>query len=131
MCDKVFSIQSDEATDSNNCYLITDIRFCDSNQQVKSYFSKLIEYRPTALALFKIINHFRNEASIQLTNSAEICTDGARTMYESLQIALKIQLFSTPYKDMVAEHLALAFYCEARFSTLSLSVNTWNENFLG
>lgn len=80
--DKLFSIQLDEATDSNkDAHLIAYVRFCDGTSAVEEVlFCKPIELSATALALFDILNDFINEANIEWKNCVGVCTDGARTM---------------------------------------------------
>ncbi|KFM77655.1 hypothetical protein X975_23075, partial [Stegodyphus mimosarum] len=60
--DKLFSIQLDEATDSNeDAHFIAYVRFCDNMPVVKLLFCKPIELKATVLALFAILNDFMNE----------------------------------------------------------------------
>lgn len=92
--DKLFSIQLDEATDSNkDAHLIAYVRFCDGISAVEELlFCKPIELKATALALFDILNDFINEANIEWKNCVGICTDGARTMsgrFQSVQALVK------------------------------------------
>lgn len=92
--DKLFSIQLDEATDSNkDAHLIAYVRFCDNISIVEELlFCKPIELKTTALALFAILNGFMNEANIEWKNCVGICTDGARSMsgrFQSIQALVK------------------------------------------
>jgi zinc finger BED domain-containing protein 5/7/8/9 len=92
--DKLFSIQLDEATDSNkDAHLIAYVRFCDGMSAVEELlFCKLIELKATALALFAILNDFINEANLEWKNCVGICTDGARSMsgrFHSIQALVK------------------------------------------
>lgn len=92
--DKLFSIQLDEATDSNkDAHLIAYVRFCDGMSAAEELlFCKPIELRATSLALFNILNDFVNHAKIEWKNCVGICTDGARTMsgrFQSLQALVK------------------------------------------
>ncbi|XP_035217872.1 protein FAM200A-like [Stegodyphus dumicola] len=58
--DKLFSIQLDEAADSNkDANLLAYVRFCDDLSVVEELlFCKPIELKATALALFAILNDF-------------------------------------------------------------------------
>lgn len=92
--DKLFSIQLDEATDSNkDAHFIAYVRFCDDLSVVEELlFCKPIELKATALALFAILNDFMNEANIEWKNCVGICTDGARSMsgrFQSIQALVK------------------------------------------
>lgn len=94
LCDKLFSIQLDEATDSNkDCHLIAYVRFCDGLSAVEELlFCKPIERRATAPELFKIVDDFMYKANIQWKNCVGICTDGARAMsgrFKSLQALVR------------------------------------------
>ncbi|GFU84717.1 zinc finger MYM-type protein 6 [Trichonephila clavipes] len=79
---KLFSIQLDEATDSNkDAHFIAYVGFWDGMSAVEEpVFCKLIKLKATAIALFDILNNFINEANIEWKNCVGICTDGARTM---------------------------------------------------
>lgn len=92
--DKLFSIQLDEATDSNkDAHLIAYVRFCDGISVVEELlFCKPIELKATALALFAILNDYIIEANLEWTNCVGICTDGARSMsgrFQSIQALVK------------------------------------------
>ncbi|GFW55030.1 zinc finger MYM-type protein 6 [Trichonephila clavipes] len=92
--DKLFSIQLDEATDSNkNAHFIAYVRFWDGMSAVKELlFCKPIKLKATAMALFDILNNFINEANIEWKNCVGICTDGARIMsgrFKSIQALVK------------------------------------------
>ncbi|GFT43673.1 SCAN domain-containing protein 3 [Trichonephila clavipes] len=92
--DKLFSIQLDEATDSNkDAHFIAYVRFWDGMSAVEELlFCKLIKLKATAIALFDILNNFINEANIEWKNCVGICTDGARTMsgrFKSMQALVK------------------------------------------
>ncbi|XP_063902632.1 zinc finger BED domain-containing protein 5-like [Zophobas morio] len=92
--DKLFSIQLDEATDSNkDAHLIAYVRFCAGTSAVEELlFCKPIELKATALALFAILNDFVNEGNIEWKNCVGICTDGARAMsgrFQSMQTLVK------------------------------------------
>ncbi|GFU83773.1 SCAN domain-containing protein 3 [Trichonephila clavipes] len=65
--DKLFSIQLDEATDSNkDAHFIAYVRFWDDMSAVEELlFCKPIKLKATAIALFAILNNFRNEANIE------------------------------------------------------------------
>ncbi|GFV32805.1 zinc finger MYM-type protein 6 [Trichonephila clavipes] len=80
--DKLFSIQLDEATDSNkDAHFIAYVRFWDGISAVEELlFCKPIKLKATAIALFDILNNFINEAKYRVENCVGICTDGARTM---------------------------------------------------
>ncbi|GFV94795.1 SCAN domain-containing protein 3 [Trichonephila clavipes] len=89
--DKLFSIQLDEATDSNkDVHFIAYVRFWDGMSAVEELlFCKPIKLKATAIALF---NNFINEANIEWKNYVGICTDGARTMsgrFKSIQALVK------------------------------------------
>ncbi|GFY12613.1 SCAN domain-containing protein 3 [Trichonephila clavipes] len=89
--DKLFSIQLDEATDSNkDAHFIAYVRFWDGMSAVEELlFAKI---KATAIALFDILNNFINEANIEWKNCVGICTDGARTMsgkFKSIQALVK------------------------------------------
>ncbi|GFY09573.1 zinc finger MYM-type protein 6 [Trichonephila clavipes] len=88
--DKLFSIQLDEATDSNkDAHFIAYVRFWDGMSAVEEIlFCKPIKLKATAIALFDILNNFINEANIEWKNCVGICSDGARTMsgrFKSIQ----------------------------------------------
>ncbi|GFY32647.1 zinc finger MYM-type protein 6 [Trichonephila clavipes] len=92
--DKLFSIQLDEATDSNkDVHFIAYVRFWDGMSVVEELlFCKPIKHKATAIALFDILNNFINEANIDWKNCVGICTDGARTMserFKSIQALVK------------------------------------------
>ncbi|GFU02745.1 SCAN domain-containing protein 3 [Trichonephila clavipes] len=92
--DKLFSVQLDEATDSNkDAHFIAYVRFWDSMSAVEELlFCKPIKLKATAIALFDILNNFINEANIEWKNCVGICTDGARTMsgrFKSIQALVK------------------------------------------
>ncbi|GFU40053.1 zinc finger MYM-type protein 6 [Trichonephila clavipes] len=92
--DKLFSIQLDEATDSNkDAHFIAYVRFWDGISAVEELlFCKPIKLKATAIALFDILNNFINEANIEWKNCVGICTDGARTMsgrFKSIQALVK------------------------------------------
>ncbi|GFX60765.1 SCAN domain-containing protein 3 [Trichonephila clavipes] len=92
--DKLFSIQLDEATDSNkDAHFIAYVRFWDGMSAVEELlFCKPIKLKATAIALFDILNNFINEANIEWKNCVGICTDGARTMsgrFKSIQALVK------------------------------------------
>ncbi|GFX66380.1 SCAN domain-containing protein 3 [Trichonephila clavipes] len=92
--DKLFSIQLDEATDSNkDAHFIAYVRFWDGMSAVKELlFCKPIKLKATAMALFDILNNFINEANIEWKNCVGICTDGARIMsgrFKSIQALVK------------------------------------------
>ncbi|GFS87994.1 SCAN domain-containing protein 3 [Trichonephila clavipes] len=92
--DKLFSIQLDEATDSNkDAHFIAYVRFWDGMSAVEELlFCKPIKLKTTAIALFDILNNFINEANIEWKNCVGICTDGARTMsgrFKSIQALVK------------------------------------------
>ncbi|GFU07334.1 SCAN domain-containing protein 3 [Trichonephila clavipes] len=91
--DKLFSIQLDEATDSNkDAHFIAYVRFWDGMSAVELLFCKPIKLKATAIALFDILNNFINEANIEWKNCVGICTDGARTMsgrFKSIQALVK------------------------------------------
>ncbi|GFX92305.1 zinc finger MYM-type protein 6 [Trichonephila clavipes] len=86
--DKLFSIELDEATDSNkDAPFIAYARFWDGMSAVEEpLFCKPIKIKATAVALFDILNNFINEANIEWKNCVGICTDGARTMQEDLKV---------------------------------------------
>ncbi|GFU28558.1 zinc finger MYM-type protein 6 [Trichonephila clavipes] len=92
--DKLFSIQLDEATDSNkDAHFIAYVRFWGGMSAVKELlFCKPIKLKATAMALFDILNNFINEANIEWKNCVGICTDGARIMsgrFKSIQALVK------------------------------------------
>ncbi|GFV09568.1 SCAN domain-containing protein 3 [Trichonephila clavipes] len=91
--DKLFSIQLDEATDSNkNAHFIAYVRFWDGMSAVELLFCKPIKLKATAIALFDILNNFINEANIEWKTCVGICTDGARAMsgrFKSIQALVK------------------------------------------
>ncbi|GFV92072.1 zinc finger BED domain-containing protein 5 [Trichonephila clavipes] len=92
--DKLFSIQLDEATDSNkDAHFIAYVQFWDGMSAVEELlFCKPIKLKATAIALFAILNNFINEANIEWKNCVGICTDGARTMsgrFKSIQALVK------------------------------------------
>ncbi|GFT73897.1 zinc finger MYM-type protein 6 [Trichonephila clavipes] len=77
--DKLFSIQLNEATDSNkDAHFIAYVRFWDGMSAVELLFCKPIKLKATAIALFDILNNFINEANFEWKNCVGICTDGAR-----------------------------------------------------
>ncbi|GFW39736.1 zinc finger BED domain-containing protein 5 [Trichonephila clavipes] len=80
--DKLFSIQLDEATDSNkDAHCIAYVRFWDGMSAVEDLpFGKPIKLKATAIALFDSLNNFTNEANIEWENCVGICTVGARRM---------------------------------------------------
>ncbi|XP_031333855.1 zinc finger BED domain-containing protein 5-like [Photinus pyralis] len=80
--DKLFSIQLDEATDSNkDAHLIAYVRFSDGISVVEELlFCKPIELKATALALFAVLNDYIIEANMEWKNCVGVCTDGARSM---------------------------------------------------
>jgi hypothetical protein len=91
---KLFAIQLDEATDSNNeSHLICYIRFCKSNTICEELlFCKLIEGKTTGNELFRITNNAIIAANLQWKNCVGICTDGAQAMsgkYNGLQALVK------------------------------------------
>ncbi|GFV29919.1 zinc finger MYM-type protein 6 [Trichonephila clavipes] len=95
--DKLFSIQLDEATDSNkDSHFIAHVRFWDGMSAVEELlFCKPIKLKATAIPLFDILNNFINEANIEWKNCVGICTDGARTMsgrFKSIQALVKQNL---------------------------------------
>ncbi|GFV46578.1 zinc finger MYM-type protein 6 [Trichonephila clavipes] len=64
--DKLFSIQLDEATDSNkDVHFIAYVRFWDGMSAVELLFCKPINLKATAIALFDILNNFINDANIE------------------------------------------------------------------
>ncbi|KAE8287501.1 Zinc finger MYM-type protein 6 [Larimichthys crocea] len=77
-----FSLQMDEATDSNkDCLLITYVRFIDGDDMREELlFCKQITGRATAEELFKIIDTYLKEANLKWEDCVGICTDGARAM---------------------------------------------------
>ncbi|GFX55808.1 SCAN domain-containing protein 3 [Trichonephila clavipes] len=92
--DKLFSIQLDEATDSNkDAHFIAYVRFWDGmSAEEELIFCKPIKLKATAIALLDILNNFINEANIEWKNCVGICTDGARTMsgrFKSIQALVK------------------------------------------
>ncbi|XP_072377896.1 protein FAM200A-like [Diabrotica undecimpunctata] len=92
--DKLFSIQLDEATDSNkNAHFIAYVRFCDGISLVEEpLFCKPINLKATSLALFAILNDYINKAKIEWKNCVGIYTDGVRAMsgkFHSLQALVK------------------------------------------
>ncbi|GFW29389.1 zinc finger MYM-type protein 6 [Trichonephila clavipes] len=92
--DKLFSIQLDEATDSNkDAHFIAHVRFWDGMSEVEElHFCKPIKFKARAIALFDILNNFINEANIEWKNCVGICIDGARTMsgrFKCIQALLK------------------------------------------
>ncbi|GFT10367.1 zinc finger BED domain-containing protein 5 [Trichonephila clavipes] len=92
--DKLFSIQLDEATDSNkDAHFIAYVRFWDGMSAIEELlFCKPIKLKATAIALFDILNNFINEVNIEWKNGVGICTDGARTMsgrFKSIQALVK------------------------------------------
>ncbi|GFT44719.1 zinc finger BED domain-containing protein 5 [Trichonephila clavipes] len=95
--DKLFSIQLDEATDSNkDAHFIGYVRFWDGMSAVEELlFCKLIKLKATGIELFDILNNFINETNIEWKNCVGICTDGARTMsgrFKSIQVLVKQNL---------------------------------------
>ncbi|GFW39512.1 SCAN domain-containing protein 3 [Trichonephila clavipes] len=94
LSDKLFSIQLDEATDSNkDAHFIANVRYWDGMLAVEELlFCKPIKLKTTAIALFDILNNFINEANIEWKNCVGTCTDGARTMsgrFKSIQALVK------------------------------------------
>ncbi|GFV33683.1 zinc finger MYM-type protein 6 [Trichonephila clavipes] len=91
--DKLFSIQLDEATDSNkDAHFIAYARFWDGMSAVELLFCKPIKLKATAIASLDILNNFINEANIEWKYCVGICTDGARTMsgrFKSIQALVK------------------------------------------
>ncbi|XP_072398236.1 zinc finger BED domain-containing protein 5-like [Diabrotica undecimpunctata] len=92
--DKLFSIQLNEATDSNkDAHFIAYVRFCDGISLVEELlFCKPIELKATSLALFAILNDYINEAKIEWKNCVGICADGTPAMsgkFHSLQALVK------------------------------------------
>ncbi|GFW03015.1 SCAN domain-containing protein 3 [Trichonephila clavipes] len=92
--DKLFSIQLDEAIDSNkDAHFIAYVRFWDGMSAVEELlFCQPIKLKATAIALFDILNNFINEVNIEWKNCVGICTDGARTMsgrFKSIQALVK------------------------------------------
>ncbi|XP_073324188.1 zinc finger BED domain-containing protein 5-like [Pagrus major] len=77
-----FSLQMDEATDSNkDCLLITYVRFIDGDDMREELlFCKQIPGRATAEELFKIIDTYLKEANLKWEDCVGICTDGAQAM---------------------------------------------------
>ncbi|GFW83542.1 zinc finger MYM-type protein 6 [Trichonephila clavipes] len=72
--DKLFSIQLDEATDSNkDAHCIAYVRFWDGMSAVELLFCKPIKLKATAIALFDILNNFLNEANIEWKNMHRWC----------------------------------------------------------
>ncbi|GFY15594.1 protein ZBED8 [Trichonephila clavipes] len=65
--DKLFSIQLDEATDSNkDAHFIAYVRFWDGMSTVEELlFCKPIKIKATEIALFDILNNFINEANTE------------------------------------------------------------------
>ncbi|XP_062336324.1 zinc finger BED domain-containing protein 5-like [Osmerus eperlanus] len=80
--DSRFSLQMDEATDSNkDCLLITYVRFIDGDDMREELlFCKQITGRATAEELFKIIDSYLKEANLKWEDCVGICTDGAQAM---------------------------------------------------
>ncbi|GFT40404.1 zinc finger MYM-type protein 6 [Trichonephila clavipes] len=93
-----FSIQLDEATDSNkDAHFIAYVRFWDGMSAVEELlFCKPIKLKATAIALFDILNNFINEANIEWKNCVGICTDGARTMSGRFKKYTSIQNKKSP-----------------------------------
>ncbi|GFV56178.1 SCAN domain-containing protein 3 [Trichonephila clavipes] len=93
LLDKLFSIQLDEATDSNkDAHFIAYVRFWDDMYEVELLFCKPMKLKATAISLFDILNNFINEANIEWKNCDGICTDGTRTMsgrFKSIQALVK------------------------------------------
>ncbi|XP_063323043.1 zinc finger BED domain-containing protein 5 [Pelmatolapia mariae] len=80
--DSRFSLQMDEATDSNkDCLLITYVRFIDGDEMREELlFCKEVSTRATAEELFKIIDSYLKEAELKWEDCVGICTDGAQAM---------------------------------------------------
>ncbi|XP_059375528.1 zinc finger BED domain-containing protein 5-like [Carassius carassius] len=80
--DRRFTLQMDEATDSNkDCLLITYVRFIDADDLREDLlFCKQVTSRATADELFKIIDTYLREADLKWEDCVGICTDGAQAM---------------------------------------------------
>ena len=92
--ENLFSIQLDEATDSNkDAHFIAYVRFCDNMSLVEELlFCKPIKLEETALALLTILNDFMNEANIEWKNCVGLCTDGSPSMtgrFQGIQALVK------------------------------------------
>ncbi|GFW08151.1 zinc finger MYM-type protein 6 [Trichonephila clavipes] len=96
--DKLFSIQLDEATDSNkDAHFIAYVRFWDGMSAVEELlFCKPIKLKATAIALFDILNNFINEANIEWKNCVGMCTDGARTIKLRMCVWVRDPFQNTP-----------------------------------
>lgn len=78
-----FSLQMDEATDSNkDCLLIIDyVRFIDGDDMREDLlFCKTVSGRATAEELFQILDTYLKEASLKWEDCVGICTDGGQVM---------------------------------------------------
>ena len=82
MAGKPFSLQMDEATDSNqDCLLIAYVRFVqDKSLSEELLFCKYVEGRCTAEELFGIIDKFLTESSLKWNDFHGFCSDGAQAM---------------------------------------------------
>ena len=82
MAGKPFSLQMDEATDSNqDCLLIAYVRFVqDKSLSEELLFCKYVEGRCTAEELFGIIDKFLTESSLKWNDCHGFCSDGAQAM---------------------------------------------------
>ncbi|CAH1962093.1 unnamed protein product [Acanthoscelides obtectus] len=124
--DKFFSIQLEEATNSNkDAHLIVYVRSCVG--------ISIVELKATALALFAILNDYKIQANIEWKNCVGICTDGALCIWTHCMIRREAQAYKemSPGLNIVlttvvtnlfcnlyrygAVHSALLFFCEARW----------------
>ncbi|XP_072380160.1 zinc finger BED domain-containing protein 5-like [Diabrotica undecimpunctata] len=107
--DKLFSIQLDEATNSNkDAHFIAYVRFCDGISLVEELlFWKPTELKATSLALFAVYNDYINKAKIEWKHCVGICTDGARAMSGKFYIlqALVKQKSPIVYMDTLNKHI--------------------------
>ncbi|GFU60882.1 zinc finger MYM-type protein 6 [Trichonephila clavipes] len=129
--DKLFSIQLDEATDSNkDAHFIAYVRFGD---EWKNYVGICTDGARTMPGRFKSIQalvkqksplciwthcliHREALASKEMSPGLNIVLMTVLTVVNYIKMRpLKSRIFSGLYKDMGAEHSLLLFYCEARW----------------
>lgn len=86
LTDKRFSLQFDEATDSNkDCLFIAYVRFDISASLCEDLlFCKYVQTRATADELFKLLDGYLKEHGLKWENCVGICSDGVQTMAGTL-----------------------------------------------
>ena len=99
---KYFAIHLDESTDLSNCaVLVCFVRYVNEGRVMKSFLCSLkLPGRTTSLKIFRSLNNYVQEQSLDGGKCVGVCTDGAANMMEC-HSGVTAKIRDVPNKDLL------------------------------